>query len=367
MPALVVLAGVVSLGAPVLEAQGTAVASSTAAVQSAIALPATLGGWQLDGAAQTGTDPAQLDAAQAGPLKEYGLKGYAAGTYRHGGATLAVKLLRFPDATGAYGAFTLYRTPAMHPADFNLEKGHEAAVGDGTAIFWTGTEVVTAAAAHIGFEEREALTALAAALPKNYGPDGVAPPLPKYLPDEGLDRSSVRYAIGPEGYVAGGGALPSGTIDFSQDAEVVTGRYGAETLTVVGYPTPQIAAGSEKSLETLLKGAGASGSLQNALAKHTGPLMAVVSGPETPSNAQKLLDRVKYEAQVTADHPEGYGNEVKKTARLLVGIVTLTLILGGAALLLGIFLGGGRALYRVLRGKPVSTLNDDDFISLKLE
>jgi hypothetical protein len=76
---------------------------------------------------------------------------------------------------------------------------------------------------------------------------------------------------------------------------------------------------------------------------------------------------VKYEASVTlSQEPKAPNSEVKKTASLLLGIVYLTGILGAAALLLGIFLGGGRAVFRVLRGKPVSTLNDDDFISLKL-
>jgi hypothetical protein len=59
-------------------------------------------------------------------------------------------------------------------------------------------------------------------------------------------------------------------------------------------------------------------------------------------------------------------NEVKKTANFLLGVIYLIGILGAAAILLGLFLGGGRALVRVLRGKPASTLNEDEFISLKL-
>lgn len=75
---------------------------------------------------------------------------------------------------------------------------------------------------------------------------------------------------------------------------------------------------------------------------------------------------MKYDAEVTVNHPEGYVSEVKKTARLLLGIIYLTGILGASSLLLGVFLGGGRAVVRRLRGKPVSSLNDEDFISLKL-
>ena len=37
-----------------------------------------------------------------------------------------------------------------------------------------------------------------------------------------------------------------------------------------------------------------------------------------------------------------------------------------AALLLGFFLGGGRALYRIARGKPASSVYEAEFISLDL-
>ena len=59
-------------------------------------------------------------------------------------------------------------------------------------------------------------------------------------------------------------------------------------------------------------------------------------------------------------------NEVKKAAKMLVGIAYLTAILGAAALLLGTFLGGGRALWRIMRGKPASAVYEEDFISLNL-
>ena len=55
-----------------------------------------------------------------------------------------------------------------------------------------------------------------------------------------------------------------------------------------------------------------------------------------------------------------------KTGKLLLGIAALCLIGGGAAILLGGFLGGGRALYRIARGKPASSLYDEEFIHLDL-
>jgi hypothetical protein len=148
---------------------------------------------------------------------------------------------------------------------------------------------------------------------------------------------------------------------------VVTGQYasrdGKGTLTIVEYPTPQIAVARAKAIDNQIRQAGASVS---QTVHRSGPLVAVTSGSFSMNEVQSLLARVKYEAEVTVDHPEGYVSEVKKTARLLLGIIYLSGILGGASILVGVFLGGGRAFVRRLRGKPASSLHDEDFISLKL-
>ena len=56
-----------------------------------------------------------------------------------------------------------------------------------------------------------------------------------------------------------------------------------------------------------------------------------------------------------------------KTSQLLLGIAMLVIVGCSAAVLLGFFLGGGRALYRVARGKPVSSVYEEEFIRLHLE
>jgi hypothetical protein len=58
--------------------------------------------------------------------------------------------------------------------------------------------------------------------------------------------------------------------------------------------------------------------------------------------------------------------ETTKAASLLLGIAALFSILGGAAVVIGIFLGGGRALVRRLRGKPASSMSEVEFIRLDL-
>jgi hypothetical protein len=344
---------------------------SRAAAPQAL-LPSSFAGWSAAASPMTGADPSAIDAPNTSALKEYGLKDFATGEYRHGGSKLSIKAMHFVDATGAYGAFTYYRKPDMHPGDL----GKEGAVDGNEAVFWTGTTLVDATADHMGAEERAGLKALVAALPQNAGSEGVPPSLPRYLPGESLEKSTVHYAIGPDAYVKAGGVLPPELIDFSRDAEAITAQYpnrsGKGTITILEYPTPQMAAERAKAIGAVIKGSSLPSGLQHgspaALSvKWSGPLVAVTSGDLSGEEAGALLDKVRYEASVTRNQaPNGYVGEVRKTARLLLGILYLTGILGGSALLLGLFLGGGRALVRVLRGKSPSTLNDDDFISLKL-
>jgi hypothetical protein len=369
-PAAVVCLGLL-FAAPFVCAQSHPEAARVVQLPPLPLLPPSFGTWSAASAPVKGNDPGVADPANGSILKEYGLKDFATAEYTHGAGKLSIKAMRFVDATGAYGAFTFYRRAEMHPADI----GKEAALDAGEALIWSGTTFVDATSQHIGPEERAALQALAAALPKNAGPEGVAPSLPERLPAQSLQKSTVRYAIGPDAYVKAGGVLPPELIDFGRDAEAVTAKYslhsGQGTLTILEYPTPQIAGDRDKAIEAILKSgalpAGLQGSSASALGvRRNGALVAVTSGAISAEDSAKLLDRVKDGVALTWNHPEGYVSEVGKTAHLLLGIMYLTAILGCSALLLGIFLGGGRALVRVMRGKPPSTLNDDDFISLKL-
>jgi hypothetical protein len=335
-----------------------------------VLLPPSFAGWSAATPPQTSPDPSVADPPNASVLKEYGLKQFAAGEYRRGSSKINVKAMQFVDATGAYGAFTFYRKPAMRTDAV----GGDSAADSYEVVFWTGTTFLDATSDQVGPEVRAALRALASQMPQNAGPEAVPPSLPRYLPGAGLQQSTIHYAIGPEGYLKTGGVLPTEIVDFSRDAEAITAEYhsrdGNGTVTILEYPTPQMADDRAKAIQAVLKGTLPS-SLQSSDAsalgvKHTGPLVAVTSGNFSGREAQELLGDVKFGATVSWNHTEAYVGEVRKTARLLLGILYLTGVLGGAAVLLGLFLGGGRALVRVLRGKPPSTLNDDDFISLKL-
>lgn len=308
------------------------------------------------GFTQTATLPDANSPADAAVLHEYGLAQSGSATYTSGSRQLTIRALRFADATGAYGAFTFLRQPGMHPEPI----GHEGAASVDHDLFWKGTTVVDAAFAHPSADEKSALIALAAQIPSVGGAAGIPPSLPHYLPTAQLDPASVKYAIGPVAYARIGAPLPASAIDFGLDTEVVTAQYGpAGQLTLLLYPTPQIAGAHLKTIDALAPSSGFS-------TKRAGPLVAIVSGSASPQKAQQLLAVVHFNDYVTINHPEGYVPETVKLYRLLTGITMLVVILVSAALILGIFFGGGRALIRFLRGKPASTVSDEEFISLHL-
>lgn len=332
-------------------------------------LPRKFSGWTQQAAAKTEEAPADFDAANSDVLAEYGLKDSAENTYRRGDSRITVRAMRFADATGAFGAFTFYRKGDMKPEAI----GRGGAGNAHEAVFWAGTTVVDAT-----FPSApgviSSLQSLAKALQPAAGSSGVSPTLPDYLPVKSLDRTTVRYAIGPAAYAKGGGVLPPEAIAFNRDAEAVTAQYaeggGQGTLTLLEYPTPQMAITAEKSIASLLKGplpATLQKSSPAALGVHrAGPLVAVTCGNFSSQQAQALLAQVKYQANVTWNQGDRSGIEIHRAASMLVGIAYLTIIIAGCAFVVGFSLGGGRALWRVMRGRPASSMYEQDFISLNL-
>ncbi len=282
-----------------------------------------------------------------------------------GPAVWTVQVIRFGDATGAYSAFTFYRDPGMDTEAV----GENAAANASVFLVRSAASLVIARGADPGVGAGDARTlkfamqALVQNLPKLQGPDAIAPALPGLMPPEGLEERSLHYAVGPGSY---NGPIPVSVIDFNRSAEAATAYYhlgggASATLTLLMLPTPQIAGSALRAILALPD------SSLHVASRRSGPLVGVVSGSGvTAAEAQRLLGQIHYVADITLDQPQGYTSEVAKTAKLLLGIAYLTGILAVAAVLLAAFLGGGRVLVRRMRGKPDSSLNDDDFISLKL-
>jgi hypothetical protein len=339
-------------------------------------LPESFAGFDLQGKLEKTTAPGTADPSDAQVLVEDGFRDFASGTYKNNINTVTIRAMRFADASGAYAAYTFYRIPGMAPED--IGKGG-AANGD-RVLFWNGATVVDAKFDHLTAMSAAALRELANKVPMIGGSAGVPPPLPGFLPRTDLEQTHTRYYLGPEAYARRDGVLPPALIDFSKSPEIVSAgfnlRSGEGTLTIIEYPTPQIAAERERAIAAYLQAgskpaqpftAALENSNSQALGtRRSGLLVAITSGGFDTADAHKLLDKVNYEASVTWNNPSGYISEPTKAARLLVSVVTFCLITCGATFLLGIFLGGGRALYRVARGKPASSMEDMEFIKLNL-
>ena len=90
------------------------------------------------------------------------------------------------------------------------------------------------------------LRQLAAQLPAPEGGNALPPPILADLPRQLLDPQTTHYALGAAGYAGAGGVLPPELVGFDRGAEAVTANYtlrsGVATLTIIDYPTPQMAA-----------------------------------------------------------------------------------------------------------------------------
>ena len=374
--------------APIMVTTGSPTAAGNPAVNTKAApemtAPATHGpllpdgfaGWVSAEKPKIAADPAELDTANATALKEYGCTGGITASYKRSGETLSVKALSFGDVSGAYGAYSFYRQNGWP----KVEIGTGGASDKNHVLFWKGNTVIEATFSHVGPMSAGELRELAKNLPMPQGNKALNPPIIAALPQGSMDRQTMHFTQGPAGYSGAGGVLPPELVGFDKDAEAVTANYslssGPAVLTLIDYPTPQIAEAQEKRIRDYVKGgSGAQPALTKALqdsdqasleVRRSGPIVALVSGDAIPDESHKLLAQVHYSAELTS-MPQPHESEVSKTSRFLMGVASLVIIGCSAAILLGLFLGGGRALYRIARGKPVSSVYEAEFIRLHLE
>jgi hypothetical protein len=326
-------------------------------------LPASFGEWKQTQLAVPQVPAYSLVNANKDALEESGPERSAIADYVRAGRTIHAEAIQFGDRTGAVSAFTLLERLGMKPGK---ELGSADAVGDGAVLFTAGSSVVLVN----GVTEQDIATLkpLALSLPKVPGNKGVAPLLPTLVPAAGYVSASLRYALGPETYAVEGGVLPTRSVGWEKNVEAVTAQYadkrGKETLTVLLYPTPAIAGSFAKAIKDETAGMGAG--FGEARVRREGPLVMLASGSFSGDEAQRMIENVHMQEIVATDgdmHPL-FRTEAVKTYSLLANIAILSGVMMLAAVLLGLFLGVGRAWFRVLRGKPAAV--EVEFLSLHL-
>jgi Family of unknown function (DUF6599) len=325
-------------------------------------LPKSFGGWDRSGAAEITADASKADAAYPAVLKEYGFVGSETAAYtRSDGRKLTIKAAKFNDATGAYGAFTFYRRPEMSTERI----GTKAASANQRILFFRDNVLVDANFDRVTGMSAAELRELASLLPEAKGSAADLPTLPQYLPKSGAVENSAKYILGPQALLTIKSPLTPEQIDFSHDPEILTQDYssnsGPLTLTLVQYPTPQIAAERLRALQ-----AAEQAKASSLLFRRSGPLLEVVTGAVGSSEARRLLNSVNYESEVTWDEATSLSKR-DNIANLILGIFALIGILLLITIIFGLFFGGFRILMkRIFPDRVFDRPKDTEIIQLHL-
>jgi hypothetical protein len=333
-----------------------------AAADNPALLPKSFAGWTQTGQPQTTTNPAQVDSAYPAVLQEYGFADSETASYtRKDGRKLTLKAARFNDATGAYGAFTFYRQPVMS----SEEIGTKAAGANNRILFFRSNVLVDANFDRVTAMSAAELRELAGLLPAAKGGADNLPTLPQYLPKQDAVANSAKYILGPQALLVAKSPLTAEQVDFSHDPEVLMQDYssksGGLTLTLLAYPTPQIAGERLRALQS------AQPANRTFLARRTGPILDIVTGAIGSSEAQALLNSVNYEAEVTWNEATTVSKR-DNIGNLIVAVFALIGIILLISVIFGVFFGGIRILAkRMFPDKVFDRPDEMEIIQLHLE
>lgn len=302
-------------------------------------LPKVFAGWQFQ-SAETSTDPAKADPVYANLLKEYGFVDLAIAQYTKPGRTMSVKLARFNDASGAYGAYAFYRAPEMAPENI----GDLAASNNERVLFYRGNLLVDIRLDKITPMSAGELRELATSLPKPAGNTANLPSVINYLPKQGLVENTIRYAEGPVGLARLESPLTPDLVDFSTGAEIANAQYktgeGVASLMLITYPTPAVAGVRLRGIENFHPTA-ANGVTPTLYSKRTGPMVAVLTGSISENEAKTLLASVNWDADITWNQNTHYDKR-ENIGYLLVNVIMLIGILFGLMIVAGLVFFGFR-------------------------
>jgi hypothetical protein len=352
---------------------GAAFAGESPAATPPSPLPPQFAGWHISGSTKTSKDPAVADSVNAALLKEYGLTDFESGTYvRDDGRKVALKAIRFADASGAYGAFTYYKMPQMLKESIP-DQGSSL---NERVLFYRGNILVDAVFEKLSAMSAAELRDLSEALPLPTGNTGNLPSLPQYLPKSGYVKNTAKYVVGPVGLEKISAPLSAQLVDFNSSAEVALGTYqtadGIATLMLIAYPTPQLAAEHLRRIDAANQAnAQAQTASRTAIAdpffdKRTGPMVVIATGTISQGEARALLSAVNYEADVTWNE-NTYQGKKNNIGNLLLNVFLLCGILIVFASVAGLAFGGIRIFFNhILPEKVLHREKATDFISLNL-
>jgi len=287
-------------------------------------------------------DPAAAPVPDAKVWTEYGLQESETASYTDPAtaAKFSVDAYRFSDSTGAFAAWIGIRPRDAKKFDV-----------DGLGMETPTQQFITVGNLLLifhGFKpDKEQLGHIFLTAP-HYS-NSPLPTLPRYLPASPISNSE-RYILGPESLAKYAPGIPPSTAAFHFDSEAEAANYGKTTVVVFNFPAIEMAQKQYPMFEAI----------PGAVAKRTGPLVAVALHPSSPDEAERLLAQVKYQAEITmAEKPPTLKDN---PANLFLHIMILSGVLIGFCVLSGLAFGGFKYVWK--RSRPAS--ETDEMISLHL-
>lgn len=260
--------------------------------------------------------------------EEYGLEDAETALYLTGsGQKARVTSQQFYDDTGAFSAFRRQQSKDGMYSGFGERSWTD---DDSTMIHFANYVVTLEGDMPLDDHIELMLTFLPRVRPT---PD---PPVLAYVPDTDLKGSVQRHILGPVGLAEVLPEISPSTAGFHFGTEVHYAEYriedGVERMALFYYPTPQMA---REQVEKFRE-------VEGVIAKRTGPIIAAVVGSSSPDTAERLMSRVRYEADVTPHFKKPERSDDLTTVVLdtfvLVGILISLFVVGG------IFVAGTRML-----------------------
>jgi hypothetical protein len=314
-------------------------------------LPSSFAGWTASAPA-TVTPPAGLGGllgADAPAFREYVVKSIEQRPYAAGTQTASITIYRFRDPSSAFGAYTFLRDDTQSPVDL----GSYASASAERALVVVGEMLLDVSSPAKQARPADAdLKQLADALDKK-ADHTPYPFIGEHLPEKGRVKNSERYVIGPLSLAH---FVPLGTDDwmgYDHSAESILAHYTVsgkdETLVITSYPTQQVAAAEFAGILRRFTFDPPDGvpAGQNVLyGKRVSSYIAVVAGAPSRQAANKILDQVGYQSNVTWDEPKQTLTEPG------IGSMIVGAFLGTGAIMLfavaaGIGFGGIRVLVKI--------------------